>query len=401
MLKKILLLTNIFIINLLFITVTEAKIEEYKESVIKTNNFNTIIESNSEILLLKENTIIEKYNLNYEFVSSKQFNNLNNSKIIKHNNKYILVGIKNNYLNFYIIDNNLKIENSFNINTIVSPKTNIMLINDNNNKTIIIPTLNNIPIDNKIYIIENDDITERKLKDYNDEELKVMLKKDYYLINEAVSITPSYNETSFDGNILIYYNNNSIKLTNLKTNETRELNVISDIINIEIINDEIYVLTNKELLIYDSNLNDKSIIMINNPINMIKTSNKLYIISKENDNDIISSYIFDYKINNIENKYGTTSVEETEIPGNIVEISAMPNSGYVVSDVIVTNQYNEPITLENNKFIMPEGNVDIEVKYEELISNPETKDVLVPLIIVGTISLLLIIKLYKKIKWIK
>ena len=79
----------------------------------------------------------------------------------------------------------------------------------------------------------------------------------------------------------------------------------------------------------------------------------------------------------------------------------MPNSGYVVSDVIVTNQYNEPITLENNKFIMPEGNVDIEVKYEELISNPETKDVLVPLIIVGTISLLLIIKLYKKIKWIK
>ena len=303
MLKKILLLTNIFIINLLFITVTEAKIEEYKESVIKTNNFNTIIESNSEILLLKENTIIEKYNLNYEFVSSKQFNNLNNSKIIKHNNKYILVGIKNNYLNFYIIDNNLKIENSFNINTIVSPKTNIMLINDNNNKTIIIPTLNNIPIDNKIYIIENDDITERKLKDYNDEELKVMLKKDYYLINEAVSITPSYNETSFDGNILIYYNNNSIKLTNLKTNETRELNVISDIINIEIINDEIYVLTNKELLIYDSNLNDKSIIMINNPINMIKTSNKLYIISKENDNDIISSYIFDYKINNIENKY--------------------------------------------------------------------------------------------------
>ena len=390
MIKKII---YIFILYLLFINITEAQIILKNTNLYE--NINTLIESNNEILILKENTIIEKYDLNNNYITKKEYPDLYNSNITKYKDGYLLTGIHNNKVNIYEIDNNLKINNIYEIDTIVNNidiKTNIY-----NNKIYIVLTNNNLIINNKIYEIDNKELKEYNLKEYNEIELNNILKEDYYLLKDTLEMNDTiYQKVILYNNVLYYMNNNKIKIKNNDKEIIKEIEY--NIKDITIIENEIYLLNDNSIKIYDLNMNYLREIQLNKePLKFIKTSNKLYIKY----NDSLDKYEFNYNIENNYQPYGTLEVLPNEIPGNEVELNITTNSGYAINTIDIKDEKGNEIEVNNNKFIMPEGNVNINVTYIATINNPETSDIIYVVIIMSIIFLVMLIKIAKKYIWIK
>jgi hypothetical protein len=389
----------------IFITITEAKIDLKKQNILETNSFNTLVESNEEILLLKDNTIIEKYDLNNNYITKKEYQDLYNSNITKYNNNYILTGIYNNKIQIYIIDNNLKTLNLYEIDEIVNNNIKIN-IHIYENEIYLLITNNNISINNKIYKINNNIIEEHNLNEYTEEQLINILKETYYLLKDTLEMhQDTYNKAIIYNNKIYYQNNNKIKIKDLINNieTTKEINY--NIKDITIINEEILLLSDNNIKKYDLDMNYLNELNINketyNIKEFIKTSNKLYIVYQKDLITILDQYEFNYNIENTYQPYGTIEINNSAIPGDKVDINIKTNPGYAISTIDILDEKGTKIEINDNTFIMPEGNVNIDVKYTETITNPETFDKIYIVVILTIISLILTIIVLRKMLWIK
>ena len=389
----------------IFITITEAQIDLKKQNILETNSFNTLIESNEEILLLKDNTIIEKYDLNNNYITKKEYQDLYNSNITKYNNNYILTGIYNNKIQIYIIDNNLKTLNLYEINEIVN---NNIKINTHiyDNEIYLLITNNNISINNKVYKINNNTIEEHNINEYTEEQLINIFKETYYLLKDTLEMhQDTYNKAIIYNNKIYYQNNNKIKIKDLTNNIETTKEIDYNINDITIIEEEILLLSDNNIIKYDLEMNYINKFNINketyNIKNFIKTSNKLYILYQNELLSILDQYEFNYNIENNYQPYGTIDVIESAIPGDIVDINITTNSGYAISTIDIVDEKGTKIEIDNNKFTMPEGNVNINVIYTETVTNPETFDKIYIVLILTIVSLILTIVVVRKVLWIK
>lgn len=95
-------------------------------------------------------------------------------------------------------------------------------------------------------------------------------------------------------------------------------------------------------------------------------------ICNGNTSAVLLKYTYpEYEIKkNIDNG-GTVTIDETAMAGSVVYMKINLEPGYELKEVIVTDEKGNKIEVKNNSFIMPEGKVNIEVKFKRLI-NPNT-----------------------------
>ena len=106
-----------------------------------------------------------------------------------------------------------------------------------------------------------------------------------------------------------------------------------------------------------------------------------------------------YKVSTKTDGHGKIKVNVVETKaGTQVKFSIIPDEGYVLSVVKVTDENGNVLTFTNNEFTMPNANVLIEATFVKKINNPETKDLAIYMIIIIAIfSGLIFINSKKKI----
>lgn len=432
------------ILSLIFINTVNATNSiltyDYTNTYENSNIDNVIANKNGYIFTEESlSTTIYSYSNDSNLLSSKQFEDLTKTKVIKYYDNYLVVGINNNTLKVYLIDDNLQIKKQVKTDYIIdsSSTINLYLYSE---KVYIMLTEDEILSDNNIYEIdENLNVTSSSISTLGSEKIKAILKGDYYLIhlNSEEGETSRYNNYLNTTYIEDYYilvgtnlNKDYIEETgynpkSVLTIVDKEGNIIKEDINeeftiyqnIHVIKDKLIVLAsdiNGEdyyLLTYDfeGNLVDKEKIEVNETMyigNMYKFSNKIVFSSfmkikalEERSNLIFYSY--NLNINKEESIYGTIDVSNTSMPYSNVAITVTSNSGYEVEDIIVKDIQGNYIKVSDNSFIMPENDVIVSVKYRENISNPETFDYIILFSLILIMVSFITIKLYKKLSWLK
>lgn len=353
--------------------------------------------------------------INNELVSNKKFSDLTNISIIKYNENFILVGLKNNKLKCYYIDSNLKVLSQNESSTIISNGNPKLYIHDN--KIYVLLINNGILSTNNIYVIDNElNIEETKLSNISN--IKDIIKSDYYIINNSGNtkdgITEYYYNSTYvnDNNIIVGYKedlynekNAIIKYIDKEgyikwIDDNKDYKEFNDCIILE---NKIYVIANNEfetfLLSYDYDGNKINSTKISEGISykFNKLQNKLYIL---NDNKEI---LYDYAINiNIEsNIYGKTTYTGDAIPYNKIILETIPNSGYKLLNYKITDEQGNEIQINENEFIMPLNSVNIIVNYEETIINPDTVDMIFVVFAISGIALIVFTRTYKQYRWLK
>lgn len=403
-----------FIFILISIFILSENINALTYSTEISSTINNAISYKDYYITIKEensNTIIEKLNYKNESISSKQLTSLTNAELIKYQSNYLVVGKNNNNLELYLFDENNTILNT-NKTDIIIPNSKFNLVNYDN-KIYLYLTNDTILTNNIIYEIDSNlTITEKNLSFYNN--LKDILGSNYEEINNTGEIIDNkiyyYNESlkTDKYQILVGYNDlnqSVIKLTNTLTNEnlTKEDLTCSSYLDIELVNNEIIILCKNinnetELKTYDSKLNliESKIISLNEPKKILKLKNNLLVITDKNQ----LFYTYDTNIIKEESLFGTLNIAGTSIPYETISYEIIPNSGYEVESISVKDEYGNIIEIKENKFIMPESNVYINIVYKENVTNPNTIDSIYIIIIVFVLAIIGIKYAYTKYKWL-
>lgn len=404
--KKILLL-----ILLLFIIPIVTKAIEYDKTI--DTKIDNIISYKEGYIELIDNTLYSY--INNELISTKQFTDLNKLNIIELNNNFLIVGIKNNTIKTYLIDNKLKVLSNKETSYIITNGLPYLYKYDNKIYTLFIN--DGILTTNNIYIIdENLDISETKLSNITN--IKEIIKSDYYILNNSGNIidnnTYYYNKST-------YLNDNSI-IVGYKENELLEKNAIINFIDKEgyvlwqddntdyynykdvtILENTIYVLAtnNIESFIIKYDYTGKKLeqekISNDLPICFTKVSNNLYILTENN--QLI--YKYNISINKDNDIYGELKINGEPIPYSTIKLEVLPNSGYQLDSYEIKDEQGNNIEVIDNSFIMPDSSITIKVNYKETVINPETVDMIFIVLAICSISLIIFTKTYKQYKWLK
>lgn len=370
---------------------------DYKEGIIKTTN-NTVSSYQDNIL-----------------ISQKTFLELNNINIIKYNDNFILVGIKNNNLKIILLDKYLKIINQKETSYIINQT--VPSLYSYNDKIYILFKNQGILTTNNIYIVDDKlNIEEKRLSDIKD--LKSILKSDYNIIKMSGTINNEgkefYNSSTYENdNVFIvgYIEDNLGNKNAIITSQDKEGYTVwkdnnKDYIefnDVTILENKIFVLANNGyytyLLTYDFNGNKLSTEKIADTLSskFIKVKNQLYIL---NDNSEII-YNYEIKINIESNIYGNTTYTGDSIPYNEITLSSIANSGYKIKEYQVKDEQGNIINLNNNSFIMPNNSVTVSTIYEETVINPDTVDMIFVVFAACTIALIILVRTYKEYKWLR
>ena len=404
--KKILLL-----ILLLFIIPIVTKAIEYDKTI--DTKIDNIISYKEGYIELIDNTLYSY--INNELISTKQFTDLNKLNIIELNNNFLIVGIKNNTIKTYLIDNKLKVLSNKETSYIITNGLPYLYKYDNKIYTLFIN--DGILTTNNIYIIdENLDISETKLSNITN--IKEIIKSDYYILNNSGNIidnnTYYYNKST-------YLNDNSI-IVGYKENELLEKNAIINFIDKEgyvlwqddnpdyynykdvtILENTIYLLAtnNIESFIIKYDYTGKKLeqekISNDLPICFSKVSNNLYILTENN--QLI--YKYNISINKENDIYGELKINGEPIPYSTIKLEVLPNSGYQLDSYEIKDEQGNNIEVIDNSFIMPDSSITIKVNYKETVINPETVDMIFIVLAICSISLIVFTKTYKQYKWLK
>lgn len=370
---------------------------DYKEGIIKTTN-NTVSSCQDNIL-----------------ISQKTFLELNNINIIKYNDNFLLVGIKNNNLKIILLDKYLKIINQKETSYIINQT--VPSLYSYNDKIYILFKNQGILTTNNIYIVDDKlNIEEKRLSDIKD--LKSILKSDYNIIKMSGTINNEgkefYNSSTYENdNVFIvgYIEDNLGNKNAIITSQDKEGYTVwkdnnKDYIefnDVTILENKIFVLANNGyytyLLTYDFNGNKLSTEKIADTLSskFIKVKNQLYIL---NDNSEII-YNYEIKINIESNIYGNTTYTGDSIPYNEITLSSIANSGYKIKEYQVKDEQGNIINLNNNSFIMPNNSVTVSTIYEETVINPDTVDMIFVVFAACTIALIILVRTYKEYKWLR
>lgn len=410
--KKIIITLLLFIF---FIPVVKADVIKDKETINLTHNINKVYGTSTGYITTtntETNTIITSYDLNNSLISQKQINLLNNINIIKTNKYNILVGIApNSYITIYYLDDNLRINNTIETTINTNNLTKIKLYNNNNKIYLLLTTEDYLLIDNYIYEIdENYNINKNLFASYPSNELINILKSDYYAIKNTYQTinneTFYYKESTYNRNynILVgqkedinFIRQNIITTININ-NEINTFTIKDTVIDMELINDKLILLTpNNQLLIYTLDGNLEQQININNGMGLTTISNNLIVYSPNTLN------YFEYDCNVIVNDlpYGTVNISDNIKPYDLVDINVLSNSGYEVENISIVDINGNEIEIVDNQFVMPNKTIYITPSYKASVVNPETADTVFIIVIVTLVLLYIWKKVYKKYLWLK
>lgn len=411
--------------------------ETYKYS--ETDYVENIISLKDNLFLVSSYNVVKVSN-EYEEITSKYFEYLNIVNGIKYNDNIMLVGVENNVLKAYLLDENLQVMKQQETSYIIDTLSKIRLYSYQN-KVYAMLLSNETLSSNNIYEIDSElNITENSLSSYDAEVLKKILKGDYYLIRmndiEENNRITHYYDTSYtkDYTILVGDTSNitydetngydyKATITILDSNgETLSKIENSDyeyFKNVEIISNKIIVLAIKSsncyLLIYNVDGTLEETIDITHTYEesrmisekLFKLDNRLMVYSIEytkwrESYKTFMVYTFDYSVITNENVLGTVNVPSNAKANDIVTLEITPNSGYEIDTIEVIDSYGNPITLsETYSFVMPDSDVYVTVNYKEKVDNPETMDIITIIGISAIIALFLGFKITGKLRWLK
>ena len=403
--KLILILLPFFFLSTVL---ADSPIKYEREIPFDTENVESIYSSSKEYIVIKKDNTLYKYSINSELLVSKEILNITNQSIISFKDNYLMVGVTSNTLKLYLLDNNLQVVNQVETSEIMNKDTKFKLYNYDN-KIYILLTNNNTLADNNIYSVdENLTIDKQAFSSYEAPTLRSILKADYYLYHKNNEIE---NDLIIKLNDSVYYQTNNI-LVGTNTNNEAVLRIYNNedqlILSktyeeyysfkaVEVINDKILVLVDNKLLTIDleGNILDESI--KENAIDLIKISDKVGVIYP---NKIeFNSYIL--KIEVEENENGTIIIDGESKPYRKVGINIKPNSGYVVEEVIVKDSNDNIIPVENSQFTMPDSDVSVEAVYGATVTNPETIDYIIMVLVAALVTAFVLYKTHKKLNWLK
>lgn len=422
--------------------ITYDKTYEYGSKIDYFENMITINNKSYILTTTMEGTKIISPTTDFSGIQiEKTFELLTNPSMIKYNNNILLVGIENNTLKAYLLDENLQITNQKSSSYIIDIDANIKAY-DYNNKVYLMLFENDTMQSSNIYEITQDlTFTEKTLSSYDSELLKNILKGDYYIIrmNDTENnnrITHYYNTAyNKDYSVLVGYTSNityddvtgfdfKAHLTILDSKGEEIINTeipeYEVFIDVEFIKGKIVIVAIKSeedstLLVYDTTGKLEEEIALEDRYNnqatmvanrLIKSNNQLIVHSKQllKNNygyQTFAFYNYDLSIYTLENLYGTLEVTENAKAGDVVELNIVPNSGYEVSEITIIDNIGNQILVKENKFIMPDEDVYITVNYKATVNNPETSDLIV---IIGVIAILIYCYMYfikRRIEWLK
>ena len=410
--KKIIITLLLF---MFFIPVIKADVIKDKETINLTHNINKVYGTTTGYITTyntETNTIITSYDLNNSLISQKQINLLNNINIIKTNKYNILVGIaENSYITIYYLDDNLRINNTIETTINTNNLTKIKLYQNNNKIYLLLTTDDYLLIDNYVYELdENYNINKNLFASYKSNELIDILKSDYYAIKNTYQTinneTYYYKESTYNRNYNIllgqkedinFVRQNIITIININ-NETNTFAVKDVVIDMELVNDKLVLLTpNNQLLIYTLNGNLEQEININNGIGLTTISNNLIVYSFNS----LNYYEYDCNVIINELPYGTVNISDNIKPYDLVDINVLSNSGYEVENISIIDINGNDIEIIDNQFIMPNKTVYITPSYKASIVNPETADTVFIIVVITLVLLVIWKKVYKKYLWLK
>lgn len=410
--KKIIITLLLF---MFFIPVIKADVIKDKETINLTHNINKVYGTTTGYITTyntETNTIITSYDLNNSLISQKQINLLNNINIIKTNKYNILVGIaENSYITIYYLDDNLRIINTIETTINTNNLTKIKLYQKNNKTYLLLTTDDYLLIDNYIYELdENYNINKKLFASYKSNELIDILKSDYYAIKNTYQTinneTYYYKESTYNRNYNIllgqkedinFARQNIITTININ-NETNTFTLKDVVIDMELVNDKLVLLTpNNQLLIYTLNGNLEQEININNGIGLTTISNNLIVYSFNS----LNYYEYDCNVIINELPYGTVNISDNIKPYDLVDINVLSNSGYEVENISIIDINGNEIEIIDNQFIMPNKTVYITPSYKASIVNPETADTVFIIVVITLVLLVIWKKVYKKYLWLK
>lgn len=445
--NKLYLIFALFISVLMINTVNAESIITYDKTYEYGNQidyFENMITINNKLYILTttiEGTIIVSPNTDFSSIQvEKTFELLTNPSIIKYNNNILLLGIENNTLKTYLLNENLQITDQKTSSYIIDQDAKIKAYNYDN-KIYLMLFENDTMQSSNIYEITQDlTITEKTLSSYDSELLKKVLKGDYYIIRmndtENQNRITHYKDTTYnkDYSVLVGYTSNityndetgydyKAHLTILDSNGEEIINTevpeYMEFVDVEFIKGKIIILTLKtyddsSLLVYDTTGKLEEEIAIEDYYNeksmkankLIKLNNQLVVHSKQEVKwqyryQTFAFYNYDLSIYTLENLYGTLEVAQNAKAGDVVELKIVPNSGYEVSEITIIDNLGNQILVSENKFTMPDEDVYIIVNYKAIVNNPETADLI---IIIGIIAILIYCYMYfvkRRMEWLK
>lgn len=445
--NKLYIIFALFISVLMINTVNAESIITYDKTYEYGNQidyFENMITINNKLYILTttiDGTKIVSPNNDFSIIQvEKTFELLTNPSIIKYNNNILLLGIENNTLKTYLLNENLQITDQRSTSYIIDQDAKIKAYNYDN-KIYLMLFENDTMQSSNIYEITQDlTITEKTLSSYDSELLKKILKGDYYIIRmndtENNNRITHYNDTTYnkDYSALVGYTSNityndetgydyKAHLTILDSNGEEIINTevpeYKEFIDVEFIKEKIIILTLKtyddfSLLVYDTTGKLEEEIAIEDYYNetsmkankLIKLNNQLVVHSEQEVRwqyryQTFAFYNYDLSINTLENLYGTLEVAQNAKAGDVVELKIVPNSGYEVSEITIIDNLGNQILVSENKFTMPDEDVYITVNYKAIVNNPETSDLI---IIIGIIAILISCYIYfvkRRMEWLK
>lgn len=445
--NKLYIVFALFISVLMINTVNAESIITYDKTYEYGNQidyFENMITINNKLYILTttiEGTKIVSPNTDFSSIQvEKTFELLTNPSIIKYNNNILLLGIENNTLKTYLLNENLQITDQKSSSYIIDQDAKIKAYN-HDNKIYLMLFENDTMQSSNIYEITQDlTITEKTLSSYDSELLKKVLKGDYYIIRmndtENNNRITHYNDTTYnkDYSVLVGYTSNityndetgydyKAHLTILDSNGEEIINTevpeYKEFVDVEFVKGKIIILTLKtyddsSLLVYDTTGKLEEEIAIEDYYNeasmqankLIKLNNQLVVDSQQKVRgqyryQTFAFYNYDLSINTLENLYGTLEVAQNAKAGDVVELKIVPNSGYEVSEITIIDNLGNQILVSENKFTMPDEDIYITVNYKAIVNNPETSDLI---IIIGIIAILISCYIYfvkRRMEWLK
>ena len=439
--NKLYIIFTLIISMLMINTVKAESFLTYEETYnfSRTDYVENIISLKDNLFLISSYNIIKTSN-EYEYITDKYFEDLNTVNGIKYNDNIMLVGIENNVLKAYLLDENLQVIKQQETSYIIDSYVTIKLYSYED-KVYVMLLSNETLSNNNIYEISSElTITEKSLSSYDSSLLKKILKGDYYLIrmndieennrithyyntayNKDYTIlvgdtsNVTYNETNgyeYKGNITILDSNGEV-VSKIETDEHYSFR------DVQLISDKIIVITNDNsnsyLLVYNTNGTLEETLDITHEVDgfpmevikLFKDNSKLTIFSQEYSKARLSYktfmvYNFDYSVITNENVLGTVNVPTNAKINDLVTIEITPNSGYEIDSVEVVDSLGNPITLSDTySFIMPDSDVYVTVNYKIKVDNPETVDIVTIIGISAIIALFLGFKITGKLRWLK
>lgn len=416
--KKILYITYFILISFICFSVSAKNdILTYNKTINNDYKIDYILDTKDGYITINDN-ILSSY-IDDKLIAQKEFPDITKLAIIPYQDKYLLVGIDNNNLNIYLIDKYLKVSLSNLSNTITN--FNNLKLYSKDNKVYILDLNKGSLNSTTIYEIdENLTIKENNFSTYSALELHNILNSTYYMIHQDGTTTDNKTSYYLDSTYTIQYNilvgyylnsdSSTTGLINILDNDGQIIKTITEQVpsftSVKIINNTIVALTkdntNTYLYLYDieGNLIDK--IILNNMTHIkdiYRISNHLYLIDNESSKTNI--YDFNCTITKDEDIYGTVNIASSMLPNEKVKIDIIPNSGYEVDKIEVKDYQGNIIPLTSTSFTMPNKDVYVSISYKEVITNPETNDILIIILFIGIIFTFTTFYFVKKVRWLK